>query len=111
MASATGPSALTDPFDLGTHTPVNLNRIARTALSQNSPAAVDGPARVLLMRPRTNERSPSPLTATSAAVVTEGSHFGPASSLPGSTRTRSANRYPSSSQPIKLSTSAGRSTV
>ncbi|KAI5456158.1 hypothetical protein BGZ63DRAFT_317428, partial [Mariannaea sp. PMI_226] len=101
MASATGPSALTDPFDLGIHTPVNLNRRARTALLQNSPAVVDGPARVLLTHQTTNEHTPSPLTATSAAVVTEGSHFGPASNLPGPTRDTER-------QPVSIIESANR---
>ncbi|KAH7186962.1 hypothetical protein DER44DRAFT_180217 [Fusarium oxysporum] len=44
MASATScPPIVPDPFDLGIHTPANLNRGARTALLQNSPSAVNGP--------------------------------------------------------------------
>ncbi|KAH7118196.1 hypothetical protein B0J13DRAFT_569727 [Dactylonectria estremocensis] len=47
MASATiRPPAVPDPFDLGIHTPANLNRGARTALLQNSPAVVNGPVGV-----------------------------------------------------------------
>jgi hypothetical protein len=43
MASSTTiPAAATDHFDLGIHTRVNLNRGARAALLQNSPAAVNG---------------------------------------------------------------------
>ncbi|KAH7173102.1 hypothetical protein DER46DRAFT_596898, partial [Fusarium sp. MPI-SDFR-AT-0072] len=44
MASATScPPIVPDPFDLGIHTPANLNRGAHTALLQNSPAVVNGP--------------------------------------------------------------------
>ncbi|KAH7109576.1 hypothetical protein B0J13DRAFT_578852, partial [Dactylonectria estremocensis] len=47
MASATSyPPVIPDPFDLGIHTPANLNRGARTALLQNSPAVLNGPAGV-----------------------------------------------------------------
>ncbi|KAM5527196.1 hypothetical protein FOXYSP1_20465 [Fusarium oxysporum f. sp. phaseoli] len=41
-SSTTNPPAAPDPFDLGIHTPANLNRGARAALLQNSPAAVNG---------------------------------------------------------------------
>ncbi|KAF4467395.1 reverse transcriptase domain [Fusarium albosuccineum] len=37
-SSMTNPPAALGPFDLGTHTPANLNRGARAALLQNSPA-------------------------------------------------------------------------
>ncbi|KAM5529030.1 hypothetical protein FOXYSP1_16874 [Fusarium oxysporum f. sp. phaseoli] len=40
-SSMTNPPAAPDPFDLGIHTPANLNRGARAALLQNSPAAVN----------------------------------------------------------------------
>ncbi|KAF4438619.1 hypothetical protein F53441_12763, partial [Fusarium austroafricanum] len=40
-SSTTNPPAAPDPFDLGIHTPANLNRGARAALLQNSPAAVN----------------------------------------------------------------------
>ncbi|KAK2685458.1 hypothetical protein QWA68_015704 [Fusarium oxysporum] len=43
MASATCPPIIPDPFDLGIHTPANLNRGARTTLLQNSPVVVNGP--------------------------------------------------------------------
>ncbi|KAF4448358.1 hypothetical protein F53441_8233 [Fusarium austroafricanum] len=39
-SSTTNPPAAPDPFDLGIHTPANLNRGARAALLQNSPAAL-----------------------------------------------------------------------
>ncbi|EWZ77708.1 hypothetical protein FOWG_17910 [Fusarium oxysporum f. sp. lycopersici MN25] len=48
MASSTAsPPAATDPFDMGIHTPANLNRGARAALLQNSPATVNGTIGVL----------------------------------------------------------------
>ncbi|KAL6404529.1 hypothetical protein AUP68_13922 [Ilyonectria robusta] len=72
MASATtSPPALPDPFDLGAHTPANLNRGARTALLQNSLAVVNGPACVSPAPRRTrlcscsHGRSPACLYPTS----------------------------------------------
>ncbi|EWZ34046.1 hypothetical protein FOZG_12062 [Fusarium oxysporum Fo47] len=41
-SSSTIPPATLDPFDLGIHTPINLNRGARAALLQNSPVVVNG---------------------------------------------------------------------
>ncbi|PCD25886.1 hypothetical protein AU210_012320 [Fusarium oxysporum f. sp. radicis-cucumerinum] len=41
-SSSTIPPAALDPFDLGIHTPINLNRGARAALLQNSPVVVNG---------------------------------------------------------------------
>ncbi|KAM5527478.1 RNA-directed DNA polymerase from transposon x-element [Fusarium oxysporum f. sp. phaseoli] len=40
-SSSTIPPAALDPFDLGIHTPINLNRGARAALLQNSPVVVN----------------------------------------------------------------------
>ncbi|RKK81747.1 hypothetical protein BFJ70_g16118 [Fusarium oxysporum] len=42
--STTSPPAAPNPFDLRIHTPDNLNRGARAALLQNSPAIANGPA-------------------------------------------------------------------
>ncbi|PNP58253.1 hypothetical protein FNYG_15131 [Fusarium nygamai] len=72
MASlSTSPPAAPDPFDLGIHTPANLNRGARAALLQNSPATVNGTIGVLPV-PRQMAQTPSsPLIAATAAAATE----------------------------------------
>ncbi|EXA28589.1 hypothetical protein FOVG_19816 [Fusarium oxysporum f. sp. pisi HDV247] len=73
MASATSCSPIVpDPFDLGIHTPANLNRGARTALLQNSPAVVNGPVGVPPAFGRTAQTPSSPLNAISTAAATEG---------------------------------------
>ncbi|KAL6405612.1 hypothetical protein AUP68_11373 [Ilyonectria robusta] len=72
MASATScPPVVPDPFDLGIHTPANLNRGARTTLLQNSPAVVNGPIGVPLAFGRTAQTPSSPLNAISTAATTE----------------------------------------
>ncbi|KNB17546.1 hypothetical protein FOXG_21965 [Fusarium oxysporum f. sp. lycopersici 4287] len=76
MASATScPPIVPDPFDLGIHTPANLNRGARTALLQNSPAVVSGPVGVPLAFGRTAQMPSSPLNAISTAAATEGAQL------------------------------------
>ncbi|KAI3573387.1 hypothetical protein IWW34DRAFT_593227, partial [Fusarium oxysporum f. sp. albedinis] len=76
MASATScPPIVPDPFDLGIHTPANLNRGARTALLQNSPAVVNGPVGVTPAFGRTAQTPPSPLNAISTAAATEGAQL------------------------------------
>ncbi|PCD25803.1 hypothetical protein AU210_012239 [Fusarium oxysporum f. sp. radicis-cucumerinum] len=72
MASfSTSPPAAPEPFDLGIHTPANLNRGARAALLQNSPATVNGTIGVLPV-PRQMAQTPSsPLIAATAAAATE----------------------------------------
>ncbi|KAK2684929.1 hypothetical protein QWA68_016189 [Fusarium oxysporum] len=76
MASATScPPIVPDPFDLGIHTPANLNRGARTALLQNSPAVVNGPVGVPPAFGRTAQMPSSPLNAISTAAATEGAQL------------------------------------
>ncbi|PCD21120.1 hypothetical protein AU210_016546 [Fusarium oxysporum f. sp. radicis-cucumerinum] len=76
MASATScPPIVPDPFDLGIHTPANLNRGARTALLQNSPAVVNGPVGVPPVFGRTAQTPSSPLNAISTAAATEGAQL------------------------------------
>ncbi|KAH7464077.1 hypothetical protein FOMA001_g17794 [Fusarium oxysporum f. sp. matthiolae] len=76
MASATScPPIVPDPFDLGIHTPVNLNRGARTVLLQNSPAVVNGPVGVPPAFGRTAQTPSSPLNAISTAAATEGAQL------------------------------------
>ncbi|KAG6999892.1 hypothetical protein FocnCong_v013410 [Fusarium oxysporum f. sp. conglutinans] len=72
-SSTTNPPAAPDPFDLGIHTPANLNRGARAALLQNSPAAVNGTIGVSPGPRRMAQTPSSPLNAaTIAAAATEG---------------------------------------
>ncbi|KAF4336512.1 endonuclease reverse transcriptase, partial [Fusarium beomiforme] len=76
MASATScPPIVPGPFDLGIHTPANLNRGARTALLQNSPAIVNGPVGVPPAFGRTAQTPSSPLNAISTAAATEGAQL------------------------------------
>ncbi|KAG7423501.1 hypothetical protein Forpi1262_v015424 [Fusarium oxysporum f. sp. raphani] len=76
MASATScPPIVPDPFELGIHTPANLNRGARTALLQNSPAVVNGPVGVPPAFGRTAQTPSSPLNAISTAAATEGAQL------------------------------------
>ncbi|KAG7418567.1 hypothetical protein Forpi1262_v016463 [Fusarium oxysporum f. sp. raphani] len=70
--STTIPPAALDPFDLGIHTPVNLNRGARAALLQNSPAAVNGTIGVSTGPGRMAQTPSSPLNPATIAAVTEG---------------------------------------
>ncbi|RYC76823.1 hypothetical protein BFJ63_vAg20301, partial [Fusarium oxysporum f. sp. narcissi] len=73
MASSTTiPPAALDPFDLGIHTPVNLNRGARAALLQNSPAAVNGTIGVSTGPGRMAQTPSSPLNPATIAAATEG---------------------------------------
>jgi hypothetical protein len=71
-SSTTNPPAAPDPFDLGIHTPANLNRGARAALLQNSPAALNGPVGVSPGLRRTVQTPSSPLNAATTAAATEG---------------------------------------
>ncbi|KAI8401548.1 hypothetical protein FOFC_18417 [Fusarium oxysporum] len=71
-SSTTNPPAAPDPFDLGIHTPANLNRGARAALLQNSPAAVNGTIGVSPGPRRMAQTPSSPLNASSIATATEG---------------------------------------
>ncbi|KAI7767317.1 hypothetical protein LZL87_014068 [Fusarium oxysporum] len=76
MASATScPPIVPDPFDLGIHTPANLNRGAHTTLLQNSPAVVNGPVGVPPAFGRTAQTPASPLNAISTAAATEGAQL------------------------------------
>ncbi|RYC77576.1 hypothetical protein BFJ63_vAg19550, partial [Fusarium oxysporum f. sp. narcissi] len=77
MASSTTiPLATPDPFDLGIHTPANLNRGARAGLLQNSPAAVNGTFGVSPGPRRMAQTPSSPLNATTIAAATEGAEGG-----------------------------------
>ena len=71
-SSTTDPPAAPDPFDLGIHTPANLNRGARAALLQNSPAAVNAPVGVSPRPGRTAQTPSSPLITATTAAATEG---------------------------------------
>ncbi|KAG7406816.1 hypothetical protein Forpi1262_v018194 [Fusarium oxysporum f. sp. raphani] len=77
MASSTTiPLATPDPFDLGIHTPANLNRGARAGLLQNSPAAVNGTIGVSPGPRRMAQTPSSPLNAATIAAATEGAEGG-----------------------------------
>ncbi|KAH7142516.1 hypothetical protein DER46DRAFT_674336, partial [Fusarium sp. MPI-SDFR-AT-0072] len=80
-SSTTIPPATPDPFDLGIHTPANLNRGARAALLQNSPAAVNGPVGVSPGPGRTAQTPSSPLNAATTAAATEGAQRANPSSI------------------------------
>jgi hypothetical protein len=71
-SSTTNPPAAPDPFDLGIHTPANLNRGARATLLQNSPAAVNGTIGVSPGPRRMAQTPSSPLNAVTIAAATEG---------------------------------------
>ncbi|KAG6999835.1 hypothetical protein FocnCong_v013434 [Fusarium oxysporum f. sp. conglutinans] len=71
-SSMTSPPAVSDRFDLGIHTPTNLNREARAALLQNSPAIVNGPVGVSPGLGRTAQTPSSPLNAATTAAAAEG---------------------------------------
>ncbi|KAG6979908.1 hypothetical protein FocnCong_v010407 [Fusarium oxysporum f. sp. conglutinans] len=81
MASSTTiPPAATDHFDLGIHTRVNLNRGARAALLQNSPAAVNGTIGVSPGPGRMAQTPSSPLNSATTVAAMEGAeHASPAS--------------------------------
>ncbi|KAM5360867.1 hypothetical protein ACJA88_014682 [Fusarium oxysporum] len=66
------PTGYPDPFDLGIHTPANLNRGARAALLQSSPAAVNGTIGVSPGPRRMAQTPSSPLNAATIAAATEG---------------------------------------
>ncbi|KAF4457181.1 hypothetical protein F53441_825 [Fusarium austroafricanum] len=71
-SSTTNPPAAPDPFDLGIHTPANLNRGARAALLQNSPAAVNSTIGVSPGPRRMAQTPSSPLNAATITAATEG---------------------------------------
>ncbi|RYC80713.1 hypothetical protein BFJ63_vAg16410 [Fusarium oxysporum f. sp. narcissi] len=66
------PARCPGPLRLGIHTPANLNRRARAALLQNSPAAVNGPVGVSPGLRRTVQTPSSPFNAATIAAATEG---------------------------------------
>ncbi|RYC78273.1 hypothetical protein BFJ63_vAg18854 [Fusarium oxysporum f. sp. narcissi] len=71
-SSTRSPAAL-DPFDLGIHTPINLNRGARAALLQNSPVVVNGTIGVSPAPGRMAQTPSSPLNAAATTTTaTEG---------------------------------------
>jgi hypothetical protein len=72
-SSSTIPPAALDPFDLGIHTPINLNRGARAALLQNSPVVVNGTIGVSPAPGRMAQTPSSPLNAAATTTTaTEG---------------------------------------
>ncbi|KAF6515167.1 hypothetical protein HZS61_005073 [Fusarium oxysporum f. sp. conglutinans] len=71
-SSTTILPAAPDPFDLGIHTPVNLNQGARAALLQNSPAAVNGTIGVSPGPGRMAQTPSSPLNPATTAAAMEG---------------------------------------
>ncbi|KAH7180255.1 hypothetical protein DER46DRAFT_566889 [Fusarium sp. MPI-SDFR-AT-0072] len=81
MASSTmNPPTALDPFDLGIHTPANLNQGARASLLQNSPAAVNATIGVSPGPRRIAQTPSSPLSTATIAAVTEGATRGHPSS-------------------------------
>ncbi|KAF6515471.1 hypothetical protein HZS61_005377 [Fusarium oxysporum f. sp. conglutinans] len=79
-SSSTIPPVAPDPFNLGIHTPANLNRGARAALLQNSPATVSSTIGVSPVPERMAQTPSSPLIAATAATATEGAaHASPSS--------------------------------
>ncbi|KAG7402499.1 hypothetical protein Forpi1262_v018950 [Fusarium oxysporum f. sp. raphani] len=67
------PAPALDPFDLGIHTPINLNRGARAALLQNSPVVVNGTIGVSPAPGRMAQTPSSPLNAAATTTTaTEG---------------------------------------
>lgn len=96
MAIATSsPHAVTDPFDLGPLTPVNLARGARAALLRNSVAVASSP---IGAPSRINRHTPSsPLKAVSNTAATEGAQ--PGNSVdPSSVHSTSLGHY----QPVSV---------
>ncbi|KAH7465248.1 hypothetical protein FOMA001_g17198 [Fusarium oxysporum f. sp. matthiolae] len=72
-SSSTIPPAALDPFDLGIHTPINLNRGARAALLQNSPVVVNGTIGASPAPGRMAQTPSSPLNAAATTTAaTEG---------------------------------------
>ncbi|EXL90519.1 hypothetical protein FOIG_16240 [Fusarium odoratissimum NRRL 54006] len=71
-SSMTSPPDVSDRFDLGIHTPANLDRGARAALLQNSPAIVNGPVGVSPGPGRTAQTPSSLLNAATTAAAMEG---------------------------------------
>ncbi|RKK27485.1 hypothetical protein BFJ67_g16096 [Fusarium oxysporum f. sp. cepae] len=81
-SSTTNPPAAPDPFDLGIHTPANLNRGAHAALLQNSPAAMNGTIGVSPGPRRIAQTPSSPLNASTIDAATEGAeHASPSSTF------------------------------
>ncbi|CAF3635130.1 unnamed protein product [Fusarium graminearum] len=66
------PACCLGPFNLGIHTPANLNRGARAALLQNSPAAINGTIGVSPGLRRMAQTLSLPLNAATIAIATEG---------------------------------------
>ncbi|RBA11869.1 hypothetical protein FPRO05_14148 [Fusarium proliferatum] len=66
---------------MGIHTPANLNRGARAALLQNSPATVNGTIGVLPVPGRMAQTPSSPPIAATAAAATEGAARANSSSI------------------------------
>lgn len=102
MAAATSsPRGISDPFDLGAHTPINLARGARAALLRNSPAIVNRPIGVPSRLGRVSHTPSSPLKAATNAAATEGAQRAISLDLPDLT-------FPSQYQPVSIVDSANR---
>lgn len=63
------PTRRAESFDLGIHTPDNLNRGARVALLLNSPVIANGPVGISPRPGRTAQTQSSPLNAATAATA------------------------------------------
>ncbi|KAH7140449.1 hypothetical protein B0J13DRAFT_527187 [Dactylonectria estremocensis] len=112
MASPTNsPPAVSVPFDVGIHTPANLNRGARTALLQNSPAVVNGPVGVSPVFGRAAQTSSSPTTALSTAAVTEGAQLAAPPPPPILLGSQNDNQSPSSTFCTKFEEAAQQFTT
>ncbi|KAJ0133773.1 Mitotic spindle checkpoint component mad3 [Fusarium oxysporum f. sp. albedinis] len=90
--STTIPPAAPDSLDLGIHTPANLNRGARAALLQNSPAAVNGTIGVSPGPRRMAQTPSSPLNAATTAAATEGAERASPHRLLNSNQSLSSNQ-------------------
>ncbi|KAH8654724.1 hypothetical protein BGZ61DRAFT_571523 [Ilyonectria robusta] len=100
-SSTTSPPAAPDPCDLGIHTPANLNRGARAALLQNSPAVVNGPIGSSPAFVRTAQTPPSPLNTISHTAATEGAQHASPSTSPSAA-------WPPDRQPVSITDIANR---
>jgi hypothetical protein len=71
-SSLTNLPAAPDPFDLGSHTPANLNQGAHAILLQNSPVVMNSPIGISPEPERTAQTPSSPLNAATFATATKG---------------------------------------
>ncbi|KAH6980447.1 hypothetical protein EDB80DRAFT_692216 [Ilyonectria destructans] len=109
--STTNLPATSDPFDLGIHTPANLNREARTALLKDSSAVVNGPVGVSPAPGRTLKCRPRPSTPSPPLLLRKGLGLPAPHHPPSPPGLPDSNRFLLLSQPIGSCTTAWRSSV